>query len=296
MKKRIIRSCVVLVGLLLILLNIINTNNETKTKDKEIAINIEEETLDVNDTKYLSAGVSRTISQLISGDNVDNFIGISKHDYLKVASANPFDEETEKTSIMVEENEESNEFVDKIVNEVKVQESFSVTDISQIKYTICYLNIRKAPKPDGEQIGIYPAYQEINVSGVTNDGWYRVDYNGEVAYVYGEYLSDEKPMNVFKVSSTAYYNPNGNKTADGSNTIANLTLAGKSEWLGKACYLYACNSDGSIGECLGYYEFHDTGYGRDGDIPRGETIDIYMNTYNECVNYGRRNIYVQFIN
>lgn len=92
------------------------------------------------------------------------------------------------------------------------------------------------------------------------------------------------------LSSTAYYNKYNNLTADGSETIAGLTLAGKREWLGRSCNLY--RADGTY---MGQYEFHDTGYGRDGDIPRGETIDIFFDTYEECIDYGRRHVYVEFL-
>lgn len=98
------------------------------------------------------------------------------------------------------------------------------------------------------------------------------------------------PSGAFRVSSTAYYNPDGNKTADGSQTIVGLTLAGKREWLGRSCRLYRLD-----GTCLGDYEFHDTGYGRDGDILRGETVDIYFDTRDECIQYGRQDIYVEFL-
>lgn len=100
----------------------------------------------------------------------------------------------------------------------------------------------------------------------------------------------EIPSEAFRVSSTAYYNPDENRTADGSQTIAGLTLAGKREWLGRSCRLYRLD-----GTCLGSYEFHDTGWGIDGDILRGETVDIYFETYDECIQYGRRDIYVEFL-
>lgn len=98
------------------------------------------------------------------------------------------------------------------------------------------------------------------------------------------------PSGAFRVSSTAYYNPNGNRTADDSQTIAGLTLAGKREWLGRSCRLYRLD-----GICLGRYEFHDTGWGIDGDILRGETVDIYFDTHDECIQYGRQDIYVEFL-
>lgn len=59
-------------------------------------------------------------------------------------------------------------------------------------------------------------------------------------------------------------------------------LAGKKEWLGMACNLYAINEDGSIGDFLGTYHFLDTGAGINGDsLKKGESIDMWFSTYSE---------------
>lgn len=60
--------------------------------------------------------------------------------------------------------------------------------------------------------------------------------------------------------------------------------------MGKRCRLYLEN-----GTLVGTYTFQDTGYGRDGDIIRGETIDLYLDSYNECIQWGRQNCYFEFI-
>ena len=81
------------------------------------------------------------------------------------------------------------------------------------------------------------------------------------------------------------------------------------KWLGKSVEVYRCNSDGSVGDCLGTYRFDDTGYGAEsgygssrilrgrtvGTIENGTCIDFYKDTYSEAVNYGRRNVYIRFI-
>lgn len=95
---------------------------------------------------------------------------------------------------------------------------------------------------------------------------------------------------LFYVESTAYNNPNGNLTASGKPTIEGITVAGAKEWLGCTCVLY--DEDMNF---LGYYEFTDTGYGRDGDIQRGETIDVYFESYTDAIEWGRRNVYIQVI-
>lgn len=56
----------------------------------------------------------------------------------------------------------------------------------------------------------------------------------------------------------------------------NGIVAGKEEWLGKSCYIYSINPDGSCGELIGIYEFLDTGYGIDGSLIEGTSIDVWF--------------------
>lgn len=167
------------------------------------------------------------------------------------------------------------------------------TEIDSEMWTTEYVNMRDAGTKSANVLQKVRVGTKVHVLGYENDYWYKVEYDGQTGYICSDYLSTTSPYK--KVSSTAYYNPNGNKTADCSDTIAGFTLAGMSEWLGKGCYIYNVAEDGSVGSCRGYCEFHDTGWGRDGDIPRGETVDIYMTTKDECVTYGRQDIYILFV-
>lgn len=179
------------------------------------------------------------------------------------------------------------------VSEEDIEEANSFVEINSEMWTTEYVNMRDAGSKDADIIKSVRVGVKVLVLGYENDYWYKVEYDGQIGYICSDYLSTTSPY--MKVSSTAYCNPKGNKTADCSNTIAGLTLAGKKEWLGKGCYIYNVAEDGSIGSCRGYYEFHDTGWGRDGDILRGETVDIYMTTKDECVTYGRQDIYILFV-
>ena len=75
-------------------------------------------------------------------------------------------------------------------------------------------------------------------------------------------------------------------------------VAGKKEWLGKSCYAYKIDEDGSCGELLGIYEFLDTGYGIDGSLVNGTSIDMWFPTeaevWNWMATYGDY-VYVQII-
>jgi 3D (Asp-Asp-Asp) domain-containing protein len=121
-------------------------------------------------------------------------------------------------------------------------------------------------------------------------------------------LVQEKPQYIL-VDSTAYYNKYDRLCTDG--TIPEYgTLAGKIEWLGKQVKLYRVSSDGSVGEYIGLFTFHDLGYGQStgtgssyvlpglylGTIETGECIDIFMSQESDCWKYGRKKVYMQFLN
>lgn len=97
----------------------------------------------------------------------------------------------------------------------------------------------------------------------------------------------------FRAECTAYCD--SGITASGKPTVEGLTLGGAPEWIGCMAVLYEVDTDGSIGDFIGLYEVMDTGWGRDGDALRGETVDMFMEDYDACIQWGRRDVYVQII-
>jgi 3D (Asp-Asp-Asp) domain-containing protein len=111
-----------------------------------------------------------------------------------------------------------------------------------------------------------------------------------------------------KISSTAYWNKYNRKCADGTEPIYG-TLAGKTEWLGKSVRLYRVADDGDVGELIGTFTFHDVGYGQStgygsssilkgkslGTIELGQCIDIFISSESECITYGRKDVYMEWI-
>lgn len=108
--------------------------------------------------------------------------------------------------------------------------------------------------------------------------------------VWGAELQPEiKPVNI-----TAYYSEN--PTGCRGDRMREGIAAGRQEWYGKAIVLYT-DEDGKPGEVIGVYEVLDTGYGRDtgqgeskvkkgrhlGTIETGQTVDIYRDNYERCV-------------
>jgi len=108
----------------------------------------------------------------------------------------------------------------------------------------------------------------------------------------------------FEVDSTAFHDKH---LCDGTTPRENFTLAGKQEWIGMTAMLWTVGEDGAPDEFLGYYEFHDVGYGQStgygsskfikgkslGTIETGECIDIWMPTEADCEKWGRRRLIIQ---
>lgn len=60
------------------------------------------------------------------------------------------------------------------------------------KYSTAWLNIRKGPGTEWDKVGAFNVNDEVKVTGACDNGWSRVDYKGEEAYVSSKYLSDKK--------------------------------------------------------------------------------------------------------
>ena len=74
-------------------------------------------------------------------------------------------------------------------------------------------------------------------------------------------------------------------------------IAGREAWLGRTCNLYRINADGSMGELIGSYTFLDTGYGINGSLIKGTSVDVWHpsneSLYGWIANYGDY-VYIEF--
>ena len=73
------------------------------------------------------------------------------------------------------------------------QVTYTYTDMSATMYAQQTVNVRDLPDTSGNKVGSLSANDEIAITGKCNEtGWYRFDYNGNVAYVSNKYVGDEK--------------------------------------------------------------------------------------------------------
>ena len=186
-------------------------------------------------------------------------------------------------------------------------ETISLIEPGTILYASTNLNVRLKPDENSTRLGGLKAGDKLIVNEDTGNGWVQVTYKDVQAYVCSDFLVTEAPM--LLVSSTAYYDEYNRHSASMRELIEGHSIAGKVSWLNRSVNIYKCNSDGTVGEFMGTYTFDDTGYGAEsgvgeskilegrtvGTIENGTCIDFFFDTEAECVDYGRRNINIQFI-
>lgn len=68
----------------------------------------------------------------------------------------------------------------------------SIIECSETKYSKVQLNVRKGPGTEWGKLGVFNINDEVKVTGGCDNGWSRVEYKGEEAYVNSKYLSDTK--------------------------------------------------------------------------------------------------------
>lgn len=97
-----------------------------------------------------------------------------------------------------------------------------------------------------------------------------------------------KDVKLYSMQATAYCLHG--TTADGSQTRIGIA-ASKPEWIGKTAVVYL-DDNGERGELLGFYEIKDTG-GK--SVRSGKVLDIWLPTYNECKQFGRKKVLVAIV-
>lgn len=90
---------------------------------------------------------------------------------------------------------------------------FKVVPQRSTMYATSSVNIRKEPSKDSNKVGLLSHGNEIEISGVCDNGWYQVVYGGGVAYISGKYLTDSKPL-VVSYPSYEGFIVNGGNVAD----------------------------------------------------------------------------------
>lgn len=156
------------------------------------------------------------IKNFIKQKELEELIKTMKENNLKKLEANQKEQQKEIVKENIEENKAKN--IEKNIEEnIEIKEEtnndenlieisemevplssssniqdFNITEISQTFYGTTCVNIREQPSKNSKSIGLLNLNEEILVTGICDNGWDRVDYNGNIAYINASYLSDSK--------------------------------------------------------------------------------------------------------
>lgn len=81
-------------------------------------------------------------------------------------------------------------------------DDYEIADYECIMYANANLNIRILPNADSDRVGRYDEGDEVEVTGLVSNGWYRVRYKDGEYYVHGRYLSDTFELEVTTNATT----------------------------------------------------------------------------------------------
>lgn len=100
---------------------------------------------------------------------------------------------------------------------------YTYTDVTTTMYAIQSVNVRDLPDTEGNKLGSLTSAQEVTVTGHCNEtGWYRIEFEGGIAYVSNSYLQDQKPEQ--QAAQSAQTTPSEGSTSGNTYTLDGMTL------------------------------------------------------------------------
>lgn len=144
---------------------------------------------------------SQEVSEVVSEDGSENDSEVTSDEEIKEdPSSSEEMSETESASEEESTSEEENASEPESASEedstseeesVSEEPEFTVEAYDAVLFVKKAVNVRKGPSTDYEKIGGLSKGDQIQITGIADTGWYRIQYNGEEAFVASSYLIDE---------------------------------------------------------------------------------------------------------
>jgi uncharacterized protein YkwD len=141
-------------------------------------------------------------------------------------------EEIGKTSELIKkstDDETSEEMMlgesDTIDEEKEKGSSFSVTKKKETLYAMNALNVRLGPGINYDRIGTLSINQKVEVTGVTENLWYEIAFNGQTGYCSGKYLSEEMVSVIDSQLETSEANAKADVLQEEEENASSTTVA-----------------------------------------------------------------------
>lgn len=81
-------------------------------------------------------------------------------------------------------------------------DDYEIVDYEGMMYANANLNVRVLPNADSDRVGRFEEGEEVYITGLVTNGWYRVKYDGNEYFVNGRYLSDTYESDVTTQATT----------------------------------------------------------------------------------------------
>lgn len=122
------------------------------------------------------------------------------------------------------------------------------------KYTTASLNVRKGPGTGHSILGVLNPNTEV--SGASKDGWFQIEYKGQIAFVSDSYLRDTRPQASVEKTETESYSANDSTSTTNSSAVIQAIVADAYAQVGKS-YVYGTAGPSTF-DCSGltYYLYN----------------------------------------
>lgn len=108
------------------------------------------------------------------------------------------DGKEKSTEVEIQEIEHSTGVTEETVKEetlpIPSEEVVSFESVDETVYATTTVNVRSGPSTSHSKVGSLNFGQEVQRTGIGNNGWSKVMYNGKESYVHSDYLSTENPV------------------------------------------------------------------------------------------------------
>ena len=98
------------------------------------------------------------------------------------------------------------------------------TEVNETVYATTSVNVRASYSADSDKVGSLSSGASVTRTGVGNNGWSRIIYNGNEAYVSSDYLTTTKPTS--GSTQTSKPSTNTSKPSTGSSSSSGSTSSG----------------------------------------------------------------------
>ena len=136
--------------------------------------------------------------------------------------------------------EPTNETMESTTDTPTTAPPITFTDVNETVYATGTVNVRIASNTDSEKLGRLSKGDSVTRIAIGDNGWSRVEYNGQTAYIYSQYLSTIKP------SRTESSNSNKPSTSTSTNSSGFADPSTGISWDGVSPIIYTY-PDGTTG-------------------------------------------------